>query len=134
MDLPEVVSAGEWKEAQERLRSNEKELTRLSEGAGEQEFQRARTGMKARLVMQGESTGARAAALASSQYVYGRPRSLAEVTARLDAVTLEEVNAFVHEHPPRDLTVVTLGPSPLAAPGLTGPVPCGSANAAGATE
>ena len=31
MDLPEVVPAAEWKAAQERLRSKEKELTRLSD-------------------------------------------------------------------------------------------------------
>jgi predicted dithiol-disulfide oxidoreductase (DUF899 family) len=31
MDLPEVVSASEWEEAQKRLRSNEKELTGRSD-------------------------------------------------------------------------------------------------------
>jgi predicted dithiol-disulfide oxidoreductase (DUF899 family) len=43
MDLPEVVSASEWEEAQKRLRSKEKELTRRSdELAAERRYEEER--------------------------------------------------------------------------------------------
>ncbi|NJL32511.1 MAG: hypothetical protein HC898_13345 [Phycisphaerales bacterium] len=48
------------------------ELHRLSEGVDAHEFHRAVVGMKSSLVMQGESTSARAMALASDQYIHGR--------------------------------------------------------------
>lgn len=89
------------------------ELRRLSDGITEAEFQRAVVGMKSRLVMQGESTGARAGAIAFDQYTYGRPRSLDELTRRIDAVTLDRVNAFVASHRPGAMTVVTIGPNAL---------------------
>jgi len=69
--------------------------------------------MKSRLVMQGESTGARAAAIASDQYTLGYPRSLDEMARRVDAITLDDVNDFVKAHKPGDMTIVTVGPAPL---------------------
>lgn len=89
------------------------ELRRLSEGVAADEFQRAMIGMKSALVMQGESTSARAHAIAADQYIYGRPRTLDERIAQLDAVTLEDLNAFIRERPPGPMTVVTIGPTPL---------------------
>ena len=89
------------------------ELRRLSDGVDESEFQRAIVGMKSRLVMQGESTGARAGSLATDQYVLGRPRGLDELATRVDGVTHEALNAFLREHPPGEMTVTTIGPDPL---------------------
>ncbi len=96
--------------AQETLDVLVRELHRLSEGIEADEFRRALVGMKSSLVMQGESTSARALALASDQYIHGRPRSLEEVAALVDAVTLEKLNAFVKANPPGKLTVVSIGP------------------------
>ena len=97
--------------AQETLDVLVRELHRLSEGIEADEFNRALVGMKSSLVMQGESTSARALALASDQYIHGRPRSLEEVTALVDAVTLEKLNAFVKANPPGEMTVVSVGPN-----------------------
>lgn len=100
--------------AQETLDVMVQELRRLSQGVTESEFQRAIVGMKSRLVMQGESTSARANALAHDQYVMGRPRSLDELAQRVDSVTLDKLNAFVSANPPGDMTIVTIGPNALS--------------------
>ncbi len=89
------------------------ELRRLSEGVNEAEFGRALVGMKSGLVMQGESTRARANAIVHDQINYGRPRTLEELAALVDSVTLEKLNVFVAEHKPGELTVVTIGPEAL---------------------
>ena len=99
--------------AQETLDVLTHELRRLSDGVDESEFGRAIVGMKSSLVMQGESTSARAAAIASDVYVFGKPHRLIDTAAEIDAVTLDQLNAFIAEHPPGAMTIVTLGPDPL---------------------
>ncbi len=99
--------------AQETLDVLRHELRRLSEGIDDGEFNRAIIGMKSRLVMQGESTGARAQAIATDQYVFGRPRSLDERSARVDTVAVDALRKFVADNPPGDMTIVTVGPKPL---------------------
>ena len=99
--------------AQETLDVFVAELKRLSQGVEAGELQRAMVGMKARLVMQGESTGARAGAIAADLYVHGRPRTLDELADKVDSVTLEDVNRFVAENLIRDITAVTIGPERL---------------------
>jgi predicted Zn-dependent peptidase len=89
------------------------ELLKLGAGVDADEFQRAVVGLKARLVMQGESTTARASAIAYDQFLLGQPRSLDDVAAEIDAVTLPQLNAFVAGHKPRDFTTLTIGPEPL---------------------
>ncbi|HEX7008381.1 MAG TPA: pitrilysin family protein [Phycisphaeraceae bacterium] len=102
--------------AQETLDVLVQELRRLGEGVENDEFQRAVVGMKSRLVMQGESTSARAAALARDQYLLGRPRSLDELASRIDAISLPQLNDFLRLHPPGPMTVVTVGPQKLKIP------------------
>lgn len=102
--------------AQETLDVFVGELHRLAQGVEASELQRALVGMKARLIMQGESTGARAGAIAADLYVHGRPRTLAELADRVDSVTLDDVNRFVAEHSVKDITAVTIGPERLNFP------------------
>ncbi|MEM1354889.1 MAG: pitrilysin family protein [Planctomycetota bacterium] len=99
--------------AQETLDVFIAELKRMAEGVEADELSRSLLGMKARLVMQGESSGARASAIAADQYVHGRPRSLDELAARVDTVTLDAVNAFVAERSLDEMTIVTVGPESL---------------------
>lgn len=99
--------------AQETLDVLESELRRLSQGVDESEFRRAIVGMKSRLVMQGESTGARAGAIAGDQIVLGRPRTLEELATRVTGVTLDRLNRFLRSNPPGQMTTVTIGPAPL---------------------
>ncbi len=90
-----------------------KELRRLYEGVGQDEFERAVVGLKSRIVMQGESTSARASAIAQDEFLLGRPRTLDDCAAEVDAVTLDKLNAFLAENKPGEMTTVTIGPQPL---------------------
>lgn len=102
--------------AQETLDVILAELSRLRKGIQEDEFERARVGMKSSVVMNGESTSARAASLASDQFTYDRTRTLAERLEEIEAVTLDQVNDYLARQPARPLTVVTIGPKTLKLP------------------
>ena len=100
--------------AQETLDVMTAEIHRLGAGVTADELDRARIGMKSRLVMQGESTSARASAIAADWYIHGRPRTLAQLAAEVDAAELDRVNAFLTGNPPGAMTVATIGPEALA--------------------
>jgi predicted Zn-dependent peptidase len=102
--------------AQETFDVLTSELRRLAEGIEPGEFDRAIVGMRAGLVMQGESTGARAASIAADQYLRGRPRSLEELDAEVRGITLEALRAYVRGHPPGAMTVVSIGAQALKMP------------------
>ncbi len=92
------------------------ELRRINEPAGritEGEFQRALIGLKSKLVMSGESTSARAGAIARDHARIGRARTLDELTGQLESVTLDAVNAYLERRELGTMTAVTIGPSAL---------------------
>lgn len=102
--------------ARETLDVLRAELTRLTAegdagGVTDSEFARAITGIKSSLVMGGESTSARAAALATDWFRLGRPRSLDERLAQIDAVTRDEVNAYASRRSLGELTIASIGPA-----------------------
>ncbi|MBL8746444.1 MAG: insulinase family protein [Phycisphaerae bacterium] len=80
-----------------------------------EEFQRAVIGMKSKLVMSGESSAARANALARDWWKLRRPRTLEELTRTIDAVTLDQVNAHLAQRTHGEITIATIGPGPLRA-------------------
>jgi predicted Zn-dependent peptidase len=93
------------------------ELRRVHTPAGAvtpEEFRRAVTGLKSRLVISGESSNARAAALASDIHRLGRPRSLEQHAAEIDAVTLDALNAYLRRRSMGRVTVHSLGAARLA--------------------
>lgn len=105
--------------AQESLDVLVAEMQRLSTPEGcvtPEEFARAVVGMKSGLVFSGESTGARASALATDMFRLGRPRSLQEIAAEVDAITLEQLNAYLATRTLGRVTIQTVGPEPLAPP------------------
>jgi predicted Zn-dependent peptidase len=109
-----VCYAGTTSErAQETLDVTLGELRRLHEGIEEEEVERVRAGLKSSLIMQEESTSARAGALASDWYYLGRVRSSEEVRAAIDGLTPESITAHLRRCPPGPFTLVTLGPQPL---------------------
>ena len=89
------------------------ELQRIAEGIADEEMARARTQLKSALVMQGESTAARAAAMAGDWYHLRRLRSLEELSDAIDAVTVDEVLGHLHDWPARKFTVLLIGPEPV---------------------
>lgn len=102
--------------AHETLDVMMKELRRLDQGVSAEEVERVQAGLKSSVIMQEESTSARAGALASEWYYLGRVRPLEEIQAAINALTPDGIVRHVREFPPRDCTVVTLGPSALKFP------------------
>jgi predicted Zn-dependent peptidase len=101
--------------AQETLDVTLAELKRLQKGIEKEEVERVRAGLKSSLVMQEESTSARASSLASDWYNLGRIRSFDEILAGINSLTPQRIVAHLRKYPPRDFTIVTLGPKPLVA-------------------
>jgi predicted Zn-dependent peptidase len=92
------------------------ELHRLSAGVNSAELERARIGLKAATIMQAESTGGRASGIAYDYFLRGRIRTLDEIKAKIDEVTLDRVNSYLKEHTPGPFTVVIVGPKDLKVP------------------
>ena len=85
-------------------------------GIDASELERAKIGLKSSLVFSGESTGARAAALASDMHRLGRARSLDEMNAAIERVTLDDMNEYLARRRLQGTTIVTLGPKSLNPP------------------
>jgi predicted Zn-dependent peptidase len=109
-----VCYAGSTNErAQETLDVILGELHRLQRGIDPGEVQRVQAGLKSSLIMQEESTSARARSLAADWYYLGRVRSFDEIEAAINALSPKSIVAHLRRCPPRDFTIVTLGPKPL---------------------
>jgi len=80
------------------------------------EFDRAVEGLKSRVVFGGESTSARAGSLAGDIHRLGRARSLEEVTAEIESVTLDGLNEYAAGRELGAMTVQTLGPAGVKPP------------------
>jgi predicted Zn-dependent peptidase len=90
-------------------------LARAAHGLGEAEIRRAKTQMKVSLLAALESPAARAQQLARQLQIYGRPLSLEETLARIDAVSVEEVH--------KTGAAMLRSPPTVAAIGAAGKVP-----------
>jgi predicted Zn-dependent peptidase len=99
--------------AQETLEVTLGELQRLQEGISGDEVERVQAGLKSSLIMQEESTSARAGTLASDWYYLGRVRAPEEIHEAIDALTPRRITNHLRRWPPRDFTIVTLGPKAL---------------------
>lgn len=109
-----VCYAGTTNErAQETLNVILAELHRLQEGIEDEEVERVRAGLKSALIMQEESTSSRAGSLASDWYYLGRVRSFDEIQSAINGLTPANIVAHLRRCPPRDFTIVTLGPKAL---------------------
>jgi predicted Zn-dependent peptidase len=99
--------------AQETLDVTLGELRRLQDGIDPEEVERIQAGLKSALIMQEESTSARAGTLASDWYYLGRVRSFDEIEAAINGLTPAQIVRHLQRCPPGDFTIVTLGPKPL---------------------
>ncbi len=102
--------------AQETLDVTLGELERLAQGVTAGELSRLKARIKSSLIMQGESSGARASSIAKDWYYLGRGRTLDEVGQIVDSLSCDSINAYLAAHPPADFTIVTLGQQPLEVP------------------
>jgi predicted Zn-dependent peptidase len=102
--------------AQQTLDVTIGELRRLKDGIADEEIDRVKAGLKTSLIMQQESTSARAGSMASDWFYLNRVRPLDEVQAAVDGLSSAKILAFLDRYPAQDFTVVTLGPQPLTVP------------------
>ena len=103
--------------AQESLDVLMNEIHRIGGGdVTQEELDRARTGLKSRLIFSGESTGARASAIAADMLNLGRARTLDEILGKVASVSLDELNAYLKRRELGKMTIQTLGPSALTPP------------------
>jgi len=102
--------------AQQTLDVTTRELRRLKDGVTDDEIDRVKAGLKSSLIMQEESTSARAGAIATDWYLLGRVRSFDEIQSAIDGLSPAAVLDYLGEFPVGDLTLVTLGPEPLVVP------------------
>src|SRR5207244_4102056 len=91
------------------------ELLRLQDGIEEDEVKRLQAGLKSSLIMQDESTSARAGSMASDWHYLGRVRSFDEIQQAINTLTPDGIAGHVRKYPPKDLTIVTLGPKEMEA-------------------
>jgi predicted Zn-dependent peptidase len=108
-------TAGRPEKAQELFDRTLHELRRLPNGIEPEEIHRVQAGLKAALILRQESTSARAGAMASDWHFLGRVRPLSEIQAAIDSLTPTPIVDYLKRFPPRDITIVTLGPTPLKA-------------------
>jgi predicted Zn-dependent peptidase len=109
-----VAYAGTTSErAQETLDVMLEEFARLGDGIQQDELDRLKARIKSGLIMQQESSGARASSLAGDYYFYDRIRAIEELRKLVDELSCESINQFLKQHPFVNPTAVTLGPNPL---------------------
>ena len=92
------------------------QLILLQQGIQEDELMRLKVQIRSGLVMQQESCRSRAAAIAGDWFHLGRIRSLDELNQEVNRLSVESINRYLCDHPPRDFVVVTLGPHSLSLP------------------
>lgn len=102
--------------AQETLDVIVAEIARLSQGIDPDELTRLKARTKSALIMQQESSGARAGAVAGDWYHLGYVRTMEEINELIDGLTCDAINTYLQHNPPRDFSVVTLGSAPLEIP------------------
>jgi len=99
--------------AQETLDVTVAEILKLHEGITEEELQRCKARAKSSLIMQQESTTARASSLARDMYHLGRVVTLDEINSRINALSTTQVRDFSIEYAPKTMVLVTIGPQAL---------------------
>lgn len=102
--------------AQETLDVLWAELQRLHEGITAEELQRLKGRIKRLLILEQESSPARAGAIALDWYHLGKVRTMEELSALLDGLSVEAINAYLATHRPASCTLVTVGAQPLHPP------------------
>jgi predicted Zn-dependent peptidase len=98
------------KETQELISVLFEQLRDIRAPAPDEEIRRARTQMKAGLLMSLESTSARMEGLGSQLLIYGRPIPVDEIVRKIDAVNTEDVARVARRIFSGAPTVAAMGP------------------------
>ena len=109
-----IVYAGTTSErAQETLDVALDQVRRLPEAITEDELRRVKAQAKSSLIMQQESTSARAMSLAKDWRHLREFRPLEDVRERIDALTVADLRDHLAKHGQPNLTLLTIGPDAL---------------------
>jgi predicted Zn-dependent peptidase len=95
--------------AQETLDVTLKQIGNLTKGIKEEEVKRLKIGLKSSMLIQEESSSARAGSIAVDWYYLGRVRPLEEIQKAIDSITTKSILSHVKEYNPKEFTIVTLG-------------------------
>jgi predicted Zn-dependent peptidase len=99
--------------AQETLDITLRELSNLKGSVTEIELERAKANIKASVIMGNESSGSRASSSAGDYWLLKRVRSLDEIQAEIDKVTLSDVDRVMQRFSADNYSLLTLGSKPL---------------------
>ena len=102
--------------AQETLDVMLAEIRRLPGTLEPAELERVKARAKSALVMQQESSAARAGDIARRWYHLQSMRTVAEELRRYDQLSVESIERWLADHPPAGISVVSLGQKPLEVP------------------
>ncbi len=102
--------------AQETLEVTMQTVRDLVHGIDADEMNRLRTRVKTSLVMEQESSISRSSQIASDWLHLGRVPKQGEVLAEIESLTEASMLDHFHRYPPRNWTLVTLGPHALELP------------------
>lgn len=90
------------------------ELKRLPGSVTEEELKRAKSNLKASLVIGEESPGARSSSNAAEWWIDKRVRGLEEIVKSVDAVTLNDIDEYCLSYTPDKFSLLTLGTRDLS--------------------
>ncbi len=90
-----------------------REVDRLAEDIAEDELQRAKVSVLAKMQTHGEITRGRLNELSGDLFHLGHPIEVEEKQRRINAVTVEDIRQYLAAHPRDRLCVQTLGPRAL---------------------
>ncbi|MBN2064876.1 MAG: insulinase family protein [Sedimentisphaerales bacterium] len=96
--------------AQEALDVILAELAKLPQGVSQDELDRAKVGLRASLIMQGESSSSRSVSLASDYLYLKRTRTLSEIEAAINNVSLSDLMDYIIQNPAGNFSLATIGP------------------------
>ncbi|WP_339613234.1 pitrilysin family protein [uncultured Rubinisphaera sp.] len=99
--------------AQETLDVTLNELKNFGLDITENELQRCKARAKSSLIMQEESTMARAGSMVRDWFHLGEIKTLDEVRQKVDSLTIDDLTRYAEEHSAEKFQVLTIGPEPL---------------------
>lgn len=99
--------------AQETLDVCQSEITRLARDVTQEELTRAKTVIKGRLFTTGDLPEGRAGGIIEDLFLQGRVRTIDEIAASIDSVTLDQIPQYFATFPTSPNTLLVLGPQPL---------------------
>jgi predicted Zn-dependent peptidase len=89
------------------------EFKKLADGLSEDELKRAKIGLKSSLIMQSESTIARAQAAAMDYYMLGKVRSLDEIKQQIEKISIQSVLKYLKNNTFEKFCSITIGPAKI---------------------